>query len=86
MADPAYVAASPDALLVADLDGLTAIYHRPSGQTHIVTEPVPEILAELVEAKTVPALLAQLGLTDTDRAALEARLAELLVIGLVAKA
>jgi PqqD family protein of HPr-rel-A system len=86
MADPAYVAASPDALRIADLDGLTAIYHRPSGQTHIVTEPVPQILTALFEGKTVGALLAQLGLTSADRAALEARLAELLVIGLVSEA
>jgi PqqD family protein of HPr-rel-A system len=86
VADPAYVAASPDGLRTVDLDGLTAVYHRPSGLTHIVTEPVPQILAALVEAKTVVELLAQLELTEADRAGLEARLAELLGIGLVAEA
>lgn len=35
----------PDSLLVRTLDGLTLVYHRPSGITHIVDSPVPEILA-----------------------------------------
>lgn len=36
-----------EAMLVRTLDGLTLIYHRPSGITHIVATPVPEILAAL---------------------------------------
>src|SRR3546814_12748743 len=32
------------------LDGFTALYHRASGITHLVTSPVPELLAVLGEA------------------------------------
>lgn len=42
-----YRCAAAEALLVRPLDGLTLIYHRPSGITHIVTSPVPEIVAAL---------------------------------------
>jgi len=31
-------------LLIQPLDAMTAIYHRRSGITHIVSEPVPQIL------------------------------------------
>jgi PqqD family protein of HPr-rel-A system len=36
-------------ILVRPLDDVTLIYHRRSGQTHIVISPVPEILAALGE-------------------------------------
>ena len=37
--------AEPDAmLLIQPLDAMTAVYHRRSGITHIVSEPVPQIL------------------------------------------
>lgn len=71
------------------LDALTALYHRRSGQTHLVTEPVPAILAALAHG---PATLAELvvrlelqGLVaDTDTPArLRERLDELETIGLV---
>jgi PqqD family protein of HPr-rel-A system len=80
---PVYRAAPPEALRSAPLDGLTVLFHRASGQTHLVTEPVPEILAALQQPMTIPDLLAHLGLEEEDRAALDARVAELLAIGLV---
>lgn len=37
--------AEPDAmLLIQPLDAMTAVYHRRSGITHIVSEPVSQIL------------------------------------------
>ncbi|UYY58510.1 HPr-rel-A system PqqD family peptide chaperone [Sphingomonas sp. S2-65] len=75
-------------LRVVPLDALTLIYHRASGITHVVDAPVPEILQELGdEALTAPALLARMAdrfaLIDADGAALEARLEELVIAGLV---
>lgn len=36
-----------DTLIRRDLDGLTLLYHRPSGITHIADSPAPEILEAL---------------------------------------
>ncbi len=86
-----YRADGPDALIVAPLDAFTALFHRPSGITHLLTEPAPQILAILGEAPaTLDALLARLGadydLADADPEALAARLRELIECGLVAAA
>lgn len=83
-----YRAASPDSLIVAPVDLLTAIYHRASGQTHLMASPAPEILKALAEAPLdAAALLAKLradyDLVDADPAALAARLDELVETGLV---
>jgi len=83
-----YRAASPDSLIVASVDLLTAIYHRASGQTHLMASPAPEILEALAEAPLdAAALLAKLrtdyDLVDADPAALAARLDELVETGLV---
>jgi PqqD family protein of HPr-rel-A system len=83
-----YRAASPDSLIVAPVDLLTAIYHRASGQTHLMASPAPEILEALAEAPLdAAALLAKLradyDLVDADPAALTARLDELVETGLV---
>ena len=85
-----YRAAPPATLRIVPLDALTLIYHRSSGITHIVDSPVPEILAVLDEAPaTLDVLLARLAerfeLADADRAALAARLGELVAAGLVAR-
>lgn len=77
-----------DALIAAPLGELVALYHRPSGQTHVVAPPAPEILAALAEGPlTLDALLARLArdydLADPDREALAARVAELAAAGLV---
>lgn len=79
--------ADPASLLrVVKLDILTAIYHRRSGQTHLVGEPVPEILEALGQgAAALPELLKRLYLADNpdNREALSDRLAEMLATGLV---
>ncbi len=43
IADP--LAARPS----VDHEGLTILYHRPSGVTHVVSPPVPELLGVLEE-------------------------------------
>lgn len=75
-------------LLIAPLDEFTAVYHRASGITHLLTEPAPQILAALGEGPvSLDALLARLArdfdLTDGTREALAARLDELVEVGLV---
>ncbi len=84
----AYRADPPEGLRIVPLDSLTAIYHRASGQTHVVAEPMPEILAVLGEgAADMAGLVTRLGLTDDDetRALLTERVEELVATGLVAR-
>lgn len=83
-----YRAAPPDSLIVVPVDLLTAIYHRASGQTHLMAAPAPEILEALAGVPLdAEALLAKLradyDLVDADPAALAARLGELVETGLV---
>lgn len=83
-----YRAPRPEALLSADLDAFIAMFHRPSGITHLLASPAPEILAALADAPLdLDGLLARLSadydLGDGDREALAARLDELVVAGLV---
>ncbi len=84
-----YRAPPPEALLTADLDAFTAIFHRPSGITHLLASPAPEILSVLADQpRDLDGVLAQLveryELADADRAALAARLDELMTAGLIA--
>lgn len=86
-----YRMARPEALRIVHLDAFTAVYHRASGITHLITAPAPEILATLGEAgMTRDALLMRLAtdyaLGDGDAAALLARLDELVASGLVSTA
>ena len=88
MAERLYRAAPADALRIVPLDDFTLIFHRPSGLTHLVTAPAPEILDLLGEAPlTRDTLLAGLGerfdLGDANAQALDARLGELVAAGLV---
>jgi PqqD family protein of HPr-rel-A system len=81
-------AAPADSLAVLELDGLVAVHHRASGQTHLLAEPAPEILAVLAgQALTADALLARLAsdyaLADADLVLLALRLEELVATGLV---
>jgi PqqD family protein of HPr-rel-A system len=84
-----YRAEPADQLLVEPLDVMTLIYQRRSGITHIVAQPVPEILAvmgdDAVDAKQVSArLAAQFDVEAADAEAIVAsRLAELAALGLV---
>ena len=86
---PIYRADPPGGLVVTPLDAFTAVYHRRSGMTHLLTEPAPQILAILGEAGlSLNALLDRLAddydLADATRPALAARLDELVAAGLVA--
>lgn len=83
-----YRAPPVEALLIADLDAFTAVFHRSSGITHLLASPAPEILGSLAdEPLTLDALLARLAdrfdLADADPEALAARLEELVVAGLI---
>jgi PqqD family protein of HPr-rel-A system len=76
------------ALLTTPLDLLTAVYHRPSGITHLLAAPAPEILdalgGEWLDLDTLLArLAARFELADADAPALAARLDELVAAGLV---
>ncbi len=78
-------------LRIVPLDALTLIYHRASGQTHVVAPPVPELIETLDETPCdVATLLGRLGerfdLGDPDPQALTARLDELADIGLAIRA
>ncbi|MEP6786140.1 MAG: HPr-rel-A system PqqD family peptide chaperone [Sphingomonadales bacterium] len=76
-------AADPATLLRVSLDGMTAIYDRRSGQTHLIADPVPEILDVIGEnAVDAATIAARLGAEDAvDLVA--GRVDELLAIGLV---
>ncbi len=86
MTEPTFVGPVQDGLISSPLDGLTAIYHRKSAITHLVVEPVPEIL-ELVAAAplSAPEILAALDIecTADSVAALSARLDEMEKSGLI---
>ena len=76
--------------IIMPLDAMTLIYQRRSGITHIVAEPVPEILAamgeDVVDAPLLAARLgAQFDLGDSieAKAIIAARLEELAALGLV---
>ena len=85
-----YRAPPADALIATTLDTLTALFHRPSGITHLLAAPAPEILAALAEPMTRDELMAALvrdyDLGDPDPAALAARLDELVASGLLSTA
>lgn len=90
MALPRYAADPPALRRTVPLDGLTLLYHRPSGTTHVVAAPVPELL-DLLGAGPADAaeLLLRLGAQfdlggEGDlHALISGRLAELEVSGLV---
>ncbi|QLC24641.1 HPr-rel-A system PqqD family peptide chaperone [Parasphingopyxis algicola] len=94
MTEAAYRADPPEARRVIALDGVALIFHRPSGLTHIVAPPAPQILEALGEGDAGPRALLDRLKRDFDfgpadkggqdlEAALEARLAELEAAGLV---
>ena len=86
-----YCQDSPDAILSCALEDMALFYHRPSGQTHMVISPVPEILEALGEgasmsAREVHARLAReydLGPEADAIAQIEAHLDDLAALGLV---
>ncbi len=89
-----YRAEPADARIVVALDAMTLIYQRRSGITHIVADPVPQILEAMAtgtdSAPCDIALIAarlsalyDLGDADEAKAVIAARLAELAELGLV---
>jgi PqqD family protein of HPr-rel-A system len=89
-AAPRFRADPADCFRVAQLDEFAALYHRRSGVTHIISEPVPEILAALADQpRTIDELLDYLSTHHKlegggeIREALVERLAELELAGLV---
>ncbi len=88
MAAIRYIADPEEAVAIVELDGLSALFHAPSGTTHIVAPPAPEILAALREGPADAAeLLRRLRLHyEIEGDAVEARLAELAAAGLVRRA
>lgn len=88
---PALYRAEPaDARIVEPLDAMTLIYQRRSGITHIVAEPVPELLKAMGDDSLTAIALAQrlagqfdLGAEGDVAAVIAARLEELADLGLV---
>ena len=90
MTEPIYRADPPEARRLIELDGVALIFHRPSGLTHIVAPPAPQILNALGEGDADRAVLLARLQRDFDFAddddladALAARIAELEAAGLV---
>lgn len=84
-----YKAEAAEQLLIEPLDAMTLIYQRRSGMTHIVAEPVPQILAVMgsdrIDAAEVAKRLAvvfDFDMTDAD-VVVASRLEELASLGLV---
>jgi PqqD family protein of HPr-rel-A system len=92
MAGARYIAEPEDAVHAVALDGLSLLFHAPSGMTHIVAAPAPEILAALREgpadaAELIRRLRARFDLEEGEaEAAIRARLDELKAAGLVRRA
>jgi PqqD family protein of HPr-rel-A system len=92
MAGPRYIADLPEQMRAVELDGLTALYHRPSGLTHILAPPAPQILEALAgqpgdAAEIVARIATRFELEEEEpEAAIGARLAELEAAGLVRRA
>jgi PqqD family protein of HPr-rel-A system len=90
MARPRFVADPAEAVRSVDLEGLVALFHRPSGMTHILAPPAPQILEAIAGSPAdAPEILKRIGerfdlaAEEGAEAAIEARLAELEAAGLV---
>ena len=87
-----YIADAEEEVTAVALDGLSVLYHAPSGMTHIVVAPAPEILAALRDGPAdVPELLRRLSQRyafegEEAEGAIHARLGELEEAGLVRRA
>jgi len=89
MAASLYAADPPDLVRTVELEGLTLLFHRRSGLTHILAPPAPQILAALAAGpadagEIVARIGADFEIEAEDAAtAIAARLAELEAAGLV---
>ncbi len=94
MSGPLYLADAEGSIHRVDMDGLSVLFHRASGMTHIVAPPAPEILEVLAagpcDVETlVQRMRARYDLdeeSDDPRDLLTARLGELAAAGLVRRA
>lgn len=87
-----YRAASKDELVWHALDRMTLLFHRPSGITHMLADPVPAILEVMTDVplsvtEIAARLVAEFDIASDDNIEniIQARLAELLDLGLVAR-
>jgi PqqD family protein of HPr-rel-A system len=85
-----YRAEPVDNCVMRCVEGLALLYHRPSGSTHLLDSPVPEILELLAAGPCDAAMLTRhlcerLDLAEDEEALMvvSARLGELAGIGLV---
>jgi PqqD family protein of HPr-rel-A system len=91
MSAPTYIA-DAEGLRAVELEGLSILYHRASGMTHILAPPSPQILEVLGEGPAdadviVERLRARFDFPEEGgAAAVAARLAELEAAGLVRRA
>ncbi len=91
MSRPRYIADPEQALKLVELDGLLLLFHQPSGMTHFVAPPAPQILDALrLGPADIEEIFGRLRAwydfeVDEDLEALEARLGELESAGLVAR-
>jgi PqqD family protein of HPr-rel-A system len=89
MAGPRFIADASEKLRGVPLESLTAVYHHPSGMTHLLAPPAPQILEALASwAGTAEEVLERMGASfeieaEDPVAALAARLEELEAAGLV---
>jgi PqqD family protein of HPr-rel-A system len=89
MAASLYAGDPPEMFRTVGLEGLTLLYHRPSGLTHFLAPPAPQILEALAAGPASAAEIAasieeKFEIDSEDPAtAIAARLAELEAAGLV---
>ena len=86
--EPLYIRAAAADLVWHPLEALTLVYDRRSGITHIVVEPVPEIMEAMGDAPASAAdlaerLSARFDLEGDAAALIGARLTELAALGLI---
>ena len=92
MAGSRYIADPPGTLRVVPLESLAAVFHPPSGMTHLLAPPAPQILDALAARPgTAEEVLARIAAAfDVEAqdavAAMAARLGELEAAGLVRRA
>ena len=91
MAGPRFTTDPEDEVRTVELDGLSVLFHAPSGMTHIVAPPAPQILEALrlgpADAGEILARMRAWYDLEGDEAAdaVEARLDELEAAGLVSR-
>ena len=89
MPGPRFVADPPALTRRVEMDGLTALFHIPSGMTHLLAAPAPQILDVIANDPGDPAeILSRMAVAfdvEGGEEAILARLAELEASGLVSR-